>query len=1323
MTGGCGSVSATGTITVNALPSVTANATTFNSVCAGPTAAESATPTITLTPNPATAVANWSLYAGTTATGVPIQTGTGNPNYAFTNSTCNNQSYVYQITPTLNGCNGAPLIINITVLPKPLSTFTITPNPICVGQSATLTYTSPTCPTSVFNWEAEVGSPLAWTPLASSGLNSVGSGIGPITITPNAPGTYRIRVQSRIAAGCQGPMSPALTLIVNPLSAAAGTITGTATVCQGQNSVTYSVPAIANATDYIWTLPSGASIIEGSNTNSITVNYSTAATSGNITVQGTNACGSGTVSANFAVTVKPLPSASFTSPMQYRCPGVNYTANITGTPGASVSISVNGTAITPGATIPAAGTVGINIGTLSVNTTITITSVSLNGCTVNSSPTGWIQDVLMITPSVSGPSTICAGQTAVITFTGAPNSVVFYTFNGTAGPAGVTLDASGTGTLPPATLNVTTTYAITLVTNTGTCNYSGATHTVMVNPINTVGAASATPTVCLNSPLTNVTHSTTGATGIDTPTGLPAGVSASWAGNIITISGTPAVSGVFAYTIPLTGGCGTVSATGTITVNAPTPVSLSYAGGIFCPAFNSVPPTNSWTGSGAYSVTPVGLGLNTGTGLIALNSSLSGVYTVTYAPVGCALTANSTVTISDVLDFANLQFPANGTICQTGTFDAYGQVYNDGLITTVPGGQAAGITVQIGYSSIDSVPPAVWTNWINASFNAQVGNNDEYKGTLSGLAPGIYYYTFRYQINGCAWQYGGYNAGGGGFWNGTTANSGVLTVTASNNAGSDAAVTVCATGNAINLFNSLGGGPSTTGTWTGPSSLGGGYLGNFNPLTQPAGTYTYNVSGGSCPADESTVTVTISNSPTAVITYPSPVCTNVSTVVNPNVSGTTGGIFSANPAGITLTNGGFIPSATTPGTYTITYSIAAAGGCSAFNTQTTVVVSAPPAIPVLSPNPVCSGASAVFTATGGSWYEFFLNGSSVAPASASNNWTSGAINGGNVVCVRSYSPVALTNNGSIENQWGTPIATNTGGPASGFGQNYINALYLSTGGGYLYGAIAGSLVNGSNNRILLFLDCIPGGYNNLNGVNLTGSPYVSVENLNPGITFDPGFSADFIVCMNVAGGIAYYDLFNLQTNTNYYIGSNTGAAGIVPNSLLGYSSASGPSDFSSGFEFAIPNSLIGNPAGSISTFTMLVNDPGLGNATNTTLSNQFLSPAASGDGNYGNGAVFFGSAAPNPVAYSLPLPCFTESCVTVTNSVNPVFTDPPAICQGGIAPEFPSTGGVTGTWNPAVISNQSTATYNFIPTSACGGGGSITVTVNPLPGSTLIFHD
>ena len=65
-------------------------------------------------------------------------------------------------------------------------------------------------------------------------------------------------------------------------------------------------------------------------------------------------------------------------------------------------------------------------------------------------------------------------------------------------------------------------------------------------------------TVCIDTSLDgHITYATTGATGA-TITGLPSGVTGSWAGDIVTISGTPdtTVGSPFTYTIELTGGCG-----------------------------------------------------------------------------------------------------------------------------------------------------------------------------------------------------------------------------------------------------------------------------------------------------------------------------------------------------------------------------------------------------------------------------------------------------------------------------------------------------------------------------------------------------------------------------------------------------------------------------------------------------------------------------------------------------------------------------------------------------------------------------------------------
>ncbi len=108
--------------------------------------------------------------------------------------------------------------------------------------------------------------------------------------------------------------------------ASAGTISGTITVCQGQNSVTYTVPAITDAISYIWTLPVGAT--GTSDTNSIIVNYGTSAVSGNITVKGNNTCGDGVIS-NLAITVNPVyvftENYSICNGETYNWHGTNYT--------------------------------------------------------------------------------------------------------------------------------------------------------------------------------------------------------------------------------------------------------------------------------------------------------------------------------------------------------------------------------------------------------------------------------------------------------------------------------------------------------------------------------------------------------------------------------------------------------------------------------------------------------------------------------------------------------------------------------------------------------------------------------------------------------------------------------------------------------------------------------------------------------------------------------------------------------------------------------------------------------------------------------------
>ena len=134
-----------------------------------------------------------------------------------------------------------------------------------------------------------------------------------------------------------------------------------------------------------------------------------------------------------------------------------------------------------------------------------------------------------------------------------------------------------------------------------------------------------------------------------------------------------------------------------------------------------------------------------------------------------------TVTTSSPPGWANLQYPGNAAIFKGDSVTVYAQIWIDGI--TNSSGQGAGVTAWIGYNT-SNVNPNSWTNWIPAVYNTDAGNNDEYKATIGRMLPkGTYYYASRFQFNGI-FYYGGYSTGGGGFWDGTMYNSGVLLINA-----------------------------------------------------------------------------------------------------------------------------------------------------------------------------------------------------------------------------------------------------------------------------------------------------------------------------------------------------------------------------------------------------------------------------------------------------------------------------------------------------------------------------------------------------------------
>ncbi|MEZ0184722.1 hypothetical protein AB9T89_20955 [Flavobacterium oncorhynchi] len=234
-------------------------------------------------------------------------------------------------------------------------------------------------------------------------------------------------------------------------------------------------------------------------------------------------------------------------------------------------------------------------------------------------------------------------------------------------PAGVTAAWSNNSIslIGTATVAGTFSYSIPLK---GGCGIVNATGTITVKPVMTVGPASQTPSICINTPLAAVTHSTTNATGIGTPAGLPAGVTAAWSSNTISISGTPTQSGTFSYNIPLVGnGCGIVNATGTITVKpvmTVRPASQTPSMCVNTPLGTIYHSTTNATGIGTPTGLPAGVTAAWSSNTISISGTPTQLGTFSYnIPLvgnGCGIVnATGTIAVKPVMTVSSGSGNAN----------------------------------------------------------------------------------------------------------------------------------------------------------------------------------------------------------------------------------------------------------------------------------------------------------------------------------------------------------------------------------------------------------------------------------------------------------------------------------------------------------------------------------------------------------------------------------------------------------------------------------------------------------------------------------------
>lgn len=547
----------------------------------------------------------------------------------------------------------------------------------------------------------------------------------------------------------------------------------------------------------------------------------------------------------------------------------NYTVTTTGGLCAPVvqpgSITVN-----PDATITLTSAIGTDNQTICINNSITPITYTIGGGGTGATASG-------LPAGVSG--TYLAGN---------------FTISGTPAVAG--------------TFNYT-------VTTTGLCSQQVATGTITVTPdaVITLSSGSLNQTICQNTPIGTLLFAISGGGTGAIVSGLPAGITGTFAAGSFTISGSPTVSGTFNYTVTTTGPCLQSSINGTITVNPDATIALSSAAGTDAQTLcinNPITTITYTVGGGGTGATVSGLpaGISgvysAGTFTISGTPSVSGTFNYTVTTTGTCnqVNASGTITVQADATLTLMSGNQNQTICENTAISNI--IYN-------VGGGATG-------ASVSGLPSGV-----TGTFSAGVL-------TISGPALLSGVYNFTVTTTGACVQ--------------TSAN-GTLTVDpdATLNLSSAPATTnqtVCVN-SALAAINYTVGGGGSGATFSGlPAGVSGVYAAGTVTISGTpgiAGTYNYMVATtGTCLQDTAYGTITVTGDATIVLTSAvgtdaQNVCentaiTNIDYLIG---GGGTGATFSGLPAGVSGSFSGGV--ATISGTPTLAgvyaYTVNTTGSC------------------------------------------------------------------------------------------------------------------------------------------------------------------------------------------------------------------------------------------------------------------------------------------------------------------------------------------------------------------------------------------------------------
>ncbi len=502
-----------------------------------------------------------------------------------------------------------------------------------------------------------------------------------------------------------------------------------------------------------------------------------------------------------------------------------------------------------------------------------------------------------------------------------------------ASPNGGTATISGT----PSSLG---TFPYTITTTGGNCApiVVNGTITVGGNATLTLASGNANPTLCAGNLMSNITFTIGGSATGAVAAGLPPGVTGSFFGSTLTISGTPSVAGTFNYTVSTTGGpCPPVVFNGVIDVQTLPTLTLTSAAG-----------TNNQTLCQTTALTTITYDVTGATGAIitGLPAGVTGVFT----------SSPATVTISGAPSASgtfNYTVTTTGTSCPAAVATG-----------TIVVGADATITLTSGSSSQTDCINLPMTNVVYTIGGSGTG------ATVIGLPLGVTGNLVgnTLTISGTPTQTGSYGytitTSGGpcppvNFFGTLNVDPDIQLATP---IGSDNQ-TLCENDPLSNIVYNLG--PSITGaTITG---LPVGVTGTFNPgifiitgSPTTAGIYNYTIttSGGSCGPATASGTITVDMQPILTLdvagTDNQTVCISDSIVdITYTVGGSaTGASVSGLPSGVNgvFNAGVFTISGSTIETGTFIFDIVTSGSsCGQANLSGSLTIQPAPQLQLITP--------------------------------------------------------------------------------------------------------------------------------------------------------------------------------------------------------------------------------------------------------------------------------------------------------------------------------------------------------------------------------------